>query len=199
MFHVEHFVLAILGIYILGARSDFCHNCFGNRMARRQANLPSITLTPEELAAIVLGAFGFFGEVLLPVITFWWRLGFVTLFTILLWDLCLRSQRIEFKPIARFFLSLAAMAIIGTVLWNPMRRQYMQEHLGPSFPFIIGASFNNVNSRNWAMLVNHYGPSVAHDCDVRFYDLASGQLAALRASAGSIPIPPKRLFPLDCN
>lgn len=128
-------------------------------------------ITPEEIAAIVVGTIAFIGEVLLPVITFWWRFTFSLGFVILAVDLCLRSRRIQLRSISRLLLSVGAVIVIVAMLWNPLRKQYMQEHLPPSLVFIVGAPLGDYNSPVWVVFTRHYGPESVHHCDVSFWDL----------------------------
>jgi hypothetical protein len=40
----------------------------------------------------------------------------------------------------------------------------------PSFPFVFGAPLGDNNSADWIMMVKHYGPNPAYNCDIAFYD-----------------------------
>lgn len=141
-------------------------------MPKRPPNKSRKTLTPEEIATVVLGAAAFFSEVLLPVITFWWHFVFALAFAALAMDLCLRSRRIQGQPLTRIALSVIVFAVIAASLWNPLQRQYMQEHLYPSFPFVFGAPLGENDSTRWVMVVEHFGPEPAYNCDIVFSDTA---------------------------
>jgi hypothetical protein len=52
-----------------------------------------------------------------------------------------------------------------------MRKQYLQEHMPPSFLFILGAPLGDNDSPVWNMTVLHYGPNAAQNCNVHFIDL----------------------------
>lgn len=41
----------------------------------------------------------------------------------------------------------------------------------PSFVFVFGAPLGDNNSPVWIMMLKHYGPNPAHNCDIQFYDL----------------------------
>jgi hypothetical protein len=130
------------------------------------------TLTAEKIAGGITGTIAFLNEVL-PVIPFWWRLACLAVFTLIVADLCLRSKwtRLHIpSPSKRLFLSMGMFAVIVVGLWNPMRHQYMQEHLPPSFPFIVGGPLGDNDSAVWKMMVHHYGPSHVSKCRLEFFD-----------------------------
>jgi hypothetical protein len=144
-------------------------------MARRAQQKPvADSITREEVAAFITGLIALFIKGVLPVITFWWRFAAAALFVVFAMDLCLRSRRLRVhlpSPIGRLVLSLLVFTVIAASLWNPMRTQYVQEHLPPSLPFIFGAPLGDNDSPIWIMLVRHYGPDSAYNCDISFWDL----------------------------
>jgi len=143
------------------------------KMAANEFSSPP-TVTTEEIVAFIAGVVAFFINVVLPMITFWWRFACLVLFLILIADICLRSRRVidrVHSPDWRIVLSILVLASTIALLWNPMRRQYMQEHLPPSFPFIIGAPLGENDSPVWVTFINHYGSNPAYNCDLDFYDL----------------------------
>lgn len=40
----------------------------------------------------------------------------------------------------------------------------------PSFVFVFGAPLGDNASASWVMVLKHYGPGTAHNCDIGFYD-----------------------------
>jgi hypothetical protein len=138
---------------------------------RNPKHLPKQSITTaEEITAAVAGGFTFL-NVVVPVITFWWRFAFLAVFVILLIDLCLRSRRMQVhSPEARLCLSLLVAGTINGSLWNPMRKQYLQEHMPQSFLFLMGAPLGDNDSPVWVMNTLHYGPSSAYNCNLHFID-----------------------------
>ena len=136
------------------------------RMARK-------SIAAEKIVTFVTGVIAFVNEVL-PVIAFWWRFLCLAIFVVLLMDLCLRSERVRIhlpSPPGRLFLSLLVFVVVVAGFWNPMRKQYMQEHLPPNLPFIFGAPLGENDSPIWYMLVEHYGPNPAYNCEISFWDV----------------------------
>lgn len=122
--------------------------------------------------AVLSGAITFLNWVL-PVIPFWLRSTFAVIFVLIVLDLCLRSESVIHSlpsPHSRLFLSIFLFALILLFLWNPLRTQYMQEHLEPSTPFIFGGPLGENYSPTWVMMIRHYGPGPAYNCDVSFSD-----------------------------
>jgi hypothetical protein len=149
-------------------------------------------ITPEEITVVFFGAVAFIGEVLLPAITFWWRLTFSVGFTALVMDLCLRSRRVKFRPLTRFLLSLVAFTVICSALWSPLQKQYRQEHQSPSFPFVFGAPLGDNDSARWVMVAEHFGPNSVDNCDIEFLDMDRSDIQRewLNAHRDSLFAPP---------
>lgn len=40
----------------------------------------------------------------------------------------------------------------------------------PSLLFVFGAPLGDNESTSWIMMLKHYGPNSAHNCDIQFYD-----------------------------
>ena len=140
------------------------------RQSRPSASMKRIS--PEALFALGTGAFTLFSR-LLPVVTFWFRFVSLAIFVALVLDLCLRSENTKHyfaSPWARLLLSILACAVIVTLMWNPMRTQYMEEHLPPSFPYIVGAPLGDSDSPVWAMMIHHFGSKPVSGCEIEFRD-----------------------------
>jgi hypothetical protein len=130
-------------------------------------------ITAEKIATIITGALAFL-NVVLPVIPFWWRLAFLLIFIVLTMDLCLRAENTKTlipSPYGRLFLSIVVSGMITALFWTPMRRQYAEQNLPPSFPFIFGAPLGDNNSPDWLMMLHHFGQSPAYNCRLELWDL----------------------------
>ena len=146
---------------------------YGGLTKRRGVQNRSSVPTAEGLAVVVTGAFSVFGW-LLPDITFWWRFSFAVVFVVLVVDLCLRSEVATLRfpsPWAKSsLLSVTGIVVIGVILCNPLRKQYMNENLPPSFPFILGAPLGDNKSPVWQMFLEPYGPESVYNCQISFWD-----------------------------
>jgi hypothetical protein len=126
----------------------------------------------EEIFAVIAAVITFILGAL-PMISFGWRCACIVLFLFSVADLCLRSERVKDhfpSPYLRLVLSMIALLVIGAMVRAPMLRQYKQEHLPPSIPFILGVPYGDNDSPLWVMLIKHYGESPAYNCEVSFYD-----------------------------
>jgi hypothetical protein len=154
------------------------------------------TLSPEAVAAVILGVLSFFAGVL-RVISFGWRLVSLFAFMMVVADSCLRSSwmRHHFRqPLWRILISTTALLSIGLLLWTPMRTQYMQEHLSPSFVFVFGGPLGDNHSAIWAMFPRHFGPQPAlGPNEIEFWDTDRQQILRDWAISHRPAIPPKEL------
>ena len=163
--HLAHFATSAT----IGARC---------RMSRRNPTPPKSAIPkPEKVAGAIIGILSGCSVVAggLPVNTFWYRFAVLTLFAVFLIDISLRStyarQRVPSFP-GRICISIVMVASLVAIAWNPMRKLYMLENLGPSVAFVFGAPLGDNDSSSWVMAVGHYGPNPAYNCDLVFYDLA---------------------------
>ena len=60
------------------------------------------------------------------------------------------------------------VAIVLIVWWVVLETWWPQQT--PSFVFVFGAPLGDNSSPVWIMMLQHYGPNPAHNCDVQFYD-----------------------------
>jgi hypothetical protein len=112
-----------------------------------------------------LGAIGTLLGILatvVPVLTFWWHFAALVVIAVAVIALSLHSTATHsLKPWSRIGISLIALGVIAWAMWVPMRKQYMQEHLSPSFVFVFGAPLGENDSAMWMMFLKHYGPGPA--------------------------------------
>jgi hypothetical protein len=70
-------------------------------------------------------------------------------------------------PMVRWVGWLALIVAIGLCLyWVAI--ELRQET--PSFVFVFGAPLGDNRSNKWMMMLRHYGPNSAHNCDIEFFD-----------------------------
>ena len=131
----------------------------------------------EAFVAAVLAIVGLISEAL-PVITFGWRLVIVLLSLVATLDFCLRSRFVGTRvpsPYRRLVLSLGVICVFVATFSTPIRRQYMQEHLPPSFAYLAGAWSGAAHYGMGGMVMNifwrHYGPNPAYNIDLGFTDV----------------------------
>lgn len=60
------------------------------------------------------------------------------------------------------------IAVVWVVLWGIL--EFKRPKQLPSFLFVFGAPLGDNNSPVWIMLLKHFGPNVAHNCDIEFFD-----------------------------
>jgi hypothetical protein len=117
-----------------------------------------------EIIAVVLGVLG----VLLPMISFWWHLFAILVVALASTDLCLRESTLI--PPYRVLLSLLPVAVLFAATWTPIRTQYEQEHLQPSFAYVAPYLWIDGSPPEWEMTIHHYGPSPITNAQVFFWD-----------------------------
>jgi hypothetical protein len=159
------------------------------RRRQQERCRPKHSFTAEEIAAAIVAIIGFILGVL-PVIPFWLRFGCIVLFWVSAVDWCLRSDRAKHhSPISRLVLSVVVSLAIVAVFWNPMRKQYSQEHLLPSLVYITPDPIGDYNSPVWLMSFKHFGPTSAFNCKGSFSDLIqSGEETIFHRLAGPQPL-----------
>jgi hypothetical protein len=121
-----------------------------------------------EIVAVVLGII----SLIIPVVTFGWRLLSLILVAGALFDLCLRSpQTKQFSPGVRVLVSLGALTSLIAVTWNPIRKQYRDENLPPSFVYVVPGFWSPSPTPQWFMAIRHYGPQSVYNTELVFDDL----------------------------
>src|SRR5574340_1824163 len=65
------------------------------------------------------------------------------------------------------WIALAA-AILLCILWCIL--EFKRPKQLPSFIFVFGAPLGDNNSSIWVMLLKHFGPNPAYNCDIQFFD-----------------------------
>ena len=92
---------------------------------------------------------------------------------------------------------LGYWAIFIWVSGNPIEQhgdKSLQANPTPSFLFVIGVPLGDNDSATWMMLVKHYGPTPAHNCNIDFYDGDRGNIEHLWLVAHpNLPFPPPGL------
>ena len=101
-------------------------------------------------------------------VSFAWQCVILAILVAFISDFCWRSKMINYSPIVRVSLSLVLTTLIIGLLQNPLRTNYMKEHLQPSFAYV--APYLWVGP-HWEMLVHHYGPSDIKSVTVGFTEL----------------------------
>jgi hypothetical protein len=72
-------------------------------------------------------------------------------------------------PTVRWIGWIAIFAAIGLVIcWGVLELKRPKEV--PSFVFVFGAPLGDNNSPVWIMMLKHYGPNPAFNCDIEFFD-----------------------------
>jgi hypothetical protein len=133
-----------------------------------------------DLAAAVVGIIG----AALPQITFWWRLPLLIVVAACIVDLCLSTPfRLRLTSSVRVVMSLVALSAFVGRMWTPMREQYLDEHLLPSFVFVTPGFWSPASEPRWYFVINHFGPKPAYNSELSFLDL---DRAAQIASQGSV-------------
>lgn len=61
-----------------------------------------------------------------------------------------------------------AVAIGLGALWTVL--EFKRQKLYPSFVFVFGAPLGDNSSPVWVMLLKHFGPNPAYNCDIEFFD-----------------------------
>jgi hypothetical protein len=126
----------------------------------------------EIIAAAVLA--GIFIIAVVLQASFAWGLTFVVASMAMAVDLCLRSDisRYYFRqPLFRMVLSTVAIVAISLMFWPPVRKQYMDQHLPPSFAYIVPGVWSPAPTPEWVMIVRHFGPHTVFKPELLFVDL----------------------------
>jgi hypothetical protein len=100
---------------------------------------------------------------------------------VLMWSV-LSSQNFGVRAISVFL----AFGMVGIGLMESLRLTSKRERLAetpkvekavptsavatPSLVFVFGAPLGDNDSASWAMMLKHYGPNTAYNCDLGFYD-----------------------------
>jgi len=72
-------------------------------------------------------------------------------------------------PTVRWIGWIAIFVAVGLVIcWGVLELKRPKKV--PSFVFVFGAPLGDNNSPVWIMILKHYGPNPAYNCDVEFFD-----------------------------
>jgi hypothetical protein len=72
-------------------------------------------------------------------------------------------------PTARWVGWIAIFSAIGLLIcWGVLEFKRPKE--APSFVFVFGAPLGDNDSPVWIMMLKHYGPNPAYNCDIEFFD-----------------------------
>jgi hypothetical protein len=91
------------------------------------------------------------------------------------------TQPLHTRVVIAFLVcGLAGVSLMGAFRLTAKREQSTSRRIeekpiesvpsAPSFLFVFGAPLGDNNSPIWIMMLQHYGPNPAHNCDVHFYD-----------------------------
>ena len=152
--------------------------------------MPSETSRPwATVVAMVAGPIIAFIIEALPVIGFWWHLIVGLLFLVSGMLFCLRPPHdisgaipLLHSPYLRQRLSIVVFLVVSGILWMPLRRQYLEEHMPPSLIYVIPVGVWSANPVQWIMFVRRYGPASVHHPEVLFFDMKRAQRLAAQKS-----------------
>lgn len=120
---------------------------------------------------------------IVPVITFGWRLLSLGVVLGAVIDLSLRSaQTRTLSPIKRIVLSIGASALLIAMVWNPLRKQYSDEHLPPSFVYVVPGIWSPAPTPQMFMMIRHYGPESVYNVELIFDDLDRRKVLAQQST-----------------
>lgn len=71
-------------------------------------------------------------------------------------------------PTVRWIGWIAIIAAIAGICWVVLEFRRPKE--SPSFVFVFGAPLGDNDSPVWIMVLQHYGPNPAYNCDIEFFD-----------------------------
>jgi hypothetical protein len=84
-------------------------------------------------------------------------------------------DELQLRGVREFY--LWGKADIEDLLYRPKNDHLLSAYFGislqgerPSLAFVIGVPLGDNKSPEWIMMLNHYGPNPAYNCDVHFYD-----------------------------
>lgn len=72
-------------------------------------------------------------------------------------------------PTVKLIGYLAFLVAIGLGIWWAVLEVRRPKEL-PSFVFVFGAPLGDNASPNWIMMLTHYGPNPAYNCNIEFFD-----------------------------
>jgi hypothetical protein len=65
---------------------------------------------------------------------------------------------------------VAAKTPVGSAEQEPQAPALVSANQTPSLVFVFGAPLGDNDSATWIMMLKHYGPAPAYNCDINFYD-----------------------------